>query len=514
MTSASVQSRLLDENSGGGPVIARNPVTGAELGRVPDMGADEVRDLVGRARAAQPAWEALGFAGRGRVLRRVRSWVMDHTEELIAAIQAETGKVFEDAMIEVGTLAGALAFWARQAPRYLADERIRSLNPFVLGKRLRVRYVPRPVAGVIAPWNYPVALGLGDAVPALAAGCSVVLKPSEVTPMSSLLLERALRECGVPNGVFQVATGRGDTGAALVDEADVIMFTGSTATGRKVLERAARTLTPASVELGGKDPLIVLADADLERAANTAVYGAMVNSGQVCMSTERVYVEAPVYDDFVRGVVEKVSRLRQAPPGGPGAAEVGGITFAPQLETIERHVHDAVDRGARALTGGRRRPGAGQFFEPTVLVDVDHTMACLREETFGPLLPIVKVADADEAVRLANDSGYGLAATVFTRDARRGEAIARRIQAGTVSVNDILAHYMAMAMPMGGVKSSGLGARHGAEGIRKYCERRAYCVSRWHLRRDIHTYPYSARRTRLLLRALRLMYGSRRGAGR
>ncbi|HEX3607535.1 MAG TPA: aldehyde dehydrogenase family protein, partial [Candidatus Dormibacteraeota bacterium] len=218
-----------------GAVVARNPVTGEELGRVPDLGAAGVRALVERARRAQPAWRQLGFAGRGRVLRRVQAWAIDHTEELIAAIQAETGKVHEDAMIEVGTLAAELAFWTRHAPRYLAEERIHSLNPFVLGKRLRVRYVPRQVAGIIAPWNYPVALGIGDSVPALAAGCSVVLKPSEVTPMSALLVERALRGCGVPEGVFQVATGRGATGAALVDEADVIMFTGSTATGRKVL---------------------------------------------------------------------------------------------------------------------------------------------------------------------------------------------------------------------------------------------------------------------------------------
>jgi acyl-CoA reductase-like NAD-dependent aldehyde dehydrogenase len=522
MTSAQVPSTGLDEATHGippapqasEPIVALNPVTGAELGRVPDTDAGAVRALVERGRAAQPAWQSLGFGGRGRVLRQMQTWVIDHSEELIAAVQAETGKVFEDAMIEIGTLAGALDFWRRHAPRYLADERVRSFNPFVLGKRLTVRYVPRGVVGVIAPWNYPMALGLGDSIPALAAGCSVVLKPSEVTPMSSLLLERGLRECGLPEGVFQVATGRGATGAALVDEADVIMFTGSTATGRKVLERAARTLTPAYVELGGKDPLIVLADADLERAANTAVYGAMVNSGQVCMSTERVYVEAPVYDEFVRRVVDKVGRLRQAPPAGPGTAEVGGITFAPQLETIERHVRDAVTRGARVLLGGRRRPGTGQFFEPTVLVEVDHTMSCVREETFGPTLPIIRVADADEAVRLANDSPYGLCATVFTRDVRKGERIAARIRAGTVSVNDILTHYMAMGLPMGGLKSSGLGARHGAEGIRKFCERRASCVSRWHLRRDIHTYPYSPARSRLLLRTLKLMYGSRRRLGR
>jgi acyl-CoA reductase-like NAD-dependent aldehyde dehydrogenase len=340
------------------------------------------------------------------------------------------------------------------------------------------------------------------------AGNSVILKPSEVTPLTSLLMAEGLLECGLPQNVLQIATGRGETGAALIEQVDMIMFTGSTRTGRKVAEAAARRLIPASLELGGKDPMLVLADADLERAANFATYYSMQNAGQTCISIERAYVEEPVYDEFVAKVSEKVRALRVGKPEGPGSVEVGAITFAPQMETIKDHVADALQKGARVLTGGNEVPGTGRFFEPTVLVDVDHTMKCMTEETFGPTLPIMKVADADEAVRLANDSIYGLGASVFSRDADRGEAVARELQAGAANVNDAMINYTVLELPMGGAKASGLGSRHGAGGIRKYCSQQAIVVTaKMAMKKELFMYPYKSRTSKLLAGLFKFLYG-------
>jgi acyl-CoA reductase-like NAD-dependent aldehyde dehydrogenase len=367
----------------------RNPATGEVIGRVPELGPDAVAELVARARAAQPAWEALGFEGRARVLRRAQRWCAENAERVAATIVAETGKAHEDALfVELGYTATALGFWAKRARRYLADERVRSWVPFVQGKRLVLRHAPLGVVGVIGPWNYPLLNNVGDALPALMAGNAVVLKPSEHTPLTSLLVADALRACGLPEDVLAIATGRGPTGEALVDAVDMVMLTGSTDTGRKVAERAARRLIPVSLELGGKDPLIVLADADLERAANLAVYGAMQNAGQACIAVERVYVEAPVHDAFVARVHEKVRALRQGDPaGGAGTVDVGAVTCPPQADLVEAHVRDATARGARVLVGGERRDGGGTFYAPTVLVDVDHSMRAMTEETFGPTPP-------------------------------------------------------------------------------------------------------------------------------
>jgi acyl-CoA reductase-like NAD-dependent aldehyde dehydrogenase len=273
------------------------------------------------------------------------------------------------------------------------------------------------------------------------------------------------------------------------------------------MERAARTLTPVALELGGKDPMIVLADADLERAANAAVYYSMQNGGQTCISVERVYVEAPVYDDFTRRVTDKVKALRQGAPAGPGTVDVGAVTFDKQLDIVSSHVEAARQAGATVLTGGHGSSGKGRFFEPTVLVDVDHSMQCMTEETFGPTLPIMRVADAEEALRLANDSEYGLAASVWTKDLTRGEALARRVEAGVVCVNDAQVHYLALELPMGGWKSSGLGSRHGAGGIRKYTRQQSLLVTRLGPKRDLHMFPYSARTTGLLGRVVKLVYG-------
>jgi acyl-CoA reductase-like NAD-dependent aldehyde dehydrogenase len=307
--------------------------------------------------------------------------------------------------------------------------------------------------------------------------------------------------------VLLIATGDGATGAALVDAADMVMFTGSTKTGRKVMARAAETLTPVSLELGGKDPMIVLSDANLERAANAAVWNGFMNGGQTCISVERVYVEEPVYEEFLGKVVEKTRALRQGKPGAPGSVDVGAVTFPEQAAIIESHVKDAVEKGARVLTGGKLADGPGRFFEPTVLVDVDHSMECMTEETFGPTLPIMKVRDADEALRLANDTRYGLGSSVWTQDLARGEDIAGRIEAGATCVNDINTNYAAADLPMGGWKESGIGVRHSAAGIRKYCKAHSVLVTRMGPKREINHYPYSKRTTKLLGRAFVLMNG-------
>jgi acyl-CoA reductase-like NAD-dependent aldehyde dehydrogenase len=507
-----VEQEILQANGAvaqaGEEIPVENPATGEIIATVPDLGADAVAEMAARGRAAQPEWEAYGFDGRARVLRRAQKWLMDNAERVVETIVSETGKTYEDAQLaEIGYAGSAFGFWAKEAAGYLADERVKSSQVLVKGKKLILRYRPIGLIGVIGPWNYPLTNSFGDCIPALMAGNSVILKPSEITPLTSLLLADGLRECGLPEHVLQIATGRGETGAALVGEVDMIMFTGSTRTGRKVAEEAAKRLIPASLELGGKDPMIVLSDADLERAANFATYYSMQNAGQTCTSIERVYVEEPVYDEFVAKVSEKVRALRVGKPEGYGTVEVGAITFPPQLEIIKDHVADALQKGARVLAGGHEVQSAGRFFEPTVLVDVDHSMKIMTEETFGPTLPIMKVHDADEAVRLANNSHYGLGSSVFTRDTARGEAIARRLEAGAANVNDAMINYTVLELPMGGAKASGLGSRHGAGGIRKYCSQQAIVVTRLGMKRELFMFPYKPRTSRMLAGLFRLLYG-------
>jgi acyl-CoA reductase-like NAD-dependent aldehyde dehydrogenase len=493
---------------GAGSIAVENPATGATVGHVSDMDAAEVERLVARARAAQPAWEQLGLEGRAEIMRAARAWLVANKDRMLRTLMEETGKTREDAIAgDWAFVCDSLGFWAKRAARYLKDERVRSHSPFLLGKRLVVRHRPVGVVGVIGPWNFPLTLCFGDAIPALMAGNAVVLKPSEVTPLCNLLMAEGMREAGLPDDVMPVATGRGDAGVALVDHADMIMFTGSTATGKKVMARAAETLTPVSLELGGKDAMVVLRDADLERAANTAVSYGLFNSGQMCTSIERVYVEQPVYDDFVRRVVDKVAAIRQGPPGEPGSVDVGAVTFAPQVDVVDDHVRDAVEKGARVQVGGRRREGDGRFFEPTVLTGVDHSMKAMTEETFGPTIPIMGVRDVEEAIRLANDSIYGLNSSVFTQDLARGEAIARRIEAGSTLVNDAVSNFAAQEVPFGGVKGSGVGYRHSAQGIRKYTQPHTIVVARLAPKRDLHYLPYSRLRSRLLERAMTLLHG-------
>ncbi|MDO9356900.1 MAG: succinic semialdehyde dehydrogenase [Solirubrobacteraceae bacterium] len=490
-----------DETSGPArPQIAiQNPATGETIGHVPNLDPAGVGAIVDAARAAQPAWEALGFKARAALMRDMQAWLLRHRSEVVDAVVSENGKTREDALLaELYYVIDSFGYWAKRAEKILRPRTLRTHSPFLLGRKLMVERRALGVVGVIAPWNYPLTLSVGDAIPALMAGNTVVIKPSEITPLAIGVLVDAAREVGFPEGVLTVANGDGETGAALVDRADFIMFTGSTATGRKVGARCGERLIPCSLELGGKDPMIVLEDADVERAANVAVEWSMRNSGQICLSVERAYVTAPVYDEFVSKVTQKVRALRQGEPREEGSVDVGAITFPPQLDIIERHVDDAVAKGAKVLVGGKRGTGRGQFFEPTVLVDVDPTMACMTEETFGPTLPIMKVADEAEAIRLANDSPYGLGSSVFTKDLERGRRVAQQLVAGSTWVNDAIMSYLGQEAPMGGAKDSGLGARHGEQGITKYTRAHTILVTRFALRHEVTMFPNARPRSKVL----------------
>jgi acyl-CoA reductase-like NAD-dependent aldehyde dehydrogenase len=489
-------------------IVVENPATGQVVATLEACTAEQLADMAARARRAQPAWQALGFEGRGKILRRAQKWLLDNADRVAETEISETGKTREDVLLELGIPVAAFGFWAKMAPKYLADEKVRTSSPFLLGRKVIVRYEPIGVAGIIGPWNYPLVNNIGDVIPALAAGNTVLLKPSSVTPLTSLLMEECLRECGIPDDVFQVVVGRGPIGEELVDHVDVVMFTGSTETGKIVMARAAKTLTPVSLELGGKDPMIVLADADVERAANAAVFWSMQNAGQTCISVERVYVEEPIHDQFVSLVTERVKELRQGVPGDFGSTDVGSFISPPQAEIVEQHVQDAVSKGANLVAGGHRgNGGGGAFFEPTVLTGVDHSMAAMTEETFGPTLPIMKVRDEEEAIRMANDSPYGLQASVFTGDMARADAVARRIQAGAVVVNDCNANYMAFEAPMGGWKTSGIGVRHGPQGIRKYTHAQTIVFTRFFMKKELYYFPYSKLRSSFLVRLFRVLYG-------
>src|SRR6201991_3414439 len=381
-----------------------NPATGAVAGKVLWTEPADVPRIAAGLRQSQREWEARGAAGRAKVLARYAVWLGEHRGEIESLLIKETGKSGTDAAQEVPLLIMILSYYIKSVEKARAPETRPASLPFLAIKKVTVHYRPRAVVGIIAPWNYPVANALMDAIGALAAGCAVLLKPSERTPLTAELLLRGWLDSGAPE-VLALAQGAREVSEAVIDNSDYIQFTGSSATGAKVMERAARRLTPVSLELGGKDPMIVLEDADVDLAAHAAVWGAFFNAGQTCVSVERVYVMESIYDQFVDAVVRDVEKLKM---GAGEGYDFGSMIDEDQVAVTERHVLEAVAAGARALTGGKRTSGEGSFYPPTVLVDVDHSMTCMTEETFGPTLPIMKVSSVDEAIRLANDSPDGL----------------------------------------------------------------------------------------------------------
>ncbi len=447
---------------------SRAPWDGSLVGEAPACTADDVDLAVRTAREAQPAWAALPLSRRADVVRTFADLVLDREAEILDLVQAETGKNRLSAFEELADVALTAAYYARTARRHLRPRRRRGAVPG-LTSTVERRH-PKGVIGVIAPWNYPLTLAVSDAIPALLAGNAVVLKPDSQTPFTALLAVRLLLEAGLPAAVMPVVTGAGtEIGPAMIDRVDYLMFTGSTRTGRTIAAQCGERLIGFSAELGGKNAMLVLDDADLDRAVEGAVLACFSNSGQLCISIERLYVADAVHDEFVTRFADRVAAMRVG-PGPDWDVEMGSLVSEAQLATVSEHVADAVAKGALVLAGGHPLPELGPlFYAPTVLAGVTDAMTLARAETFGPVVSIYRVADDDEAVRLANDTVYGLNASVWSRS--RGPAVAARLHAGTVNVNEgYAAAWASHDAPMGGVGDSGVGRRHGREGIHKYTE--------------------------------------------
>lgn len=455
---------------GSGRTANHTPFTGEKLADLPESTPQDVAEAFERARAAQPAWAATPARARAAVLLRFHDLVLERQAEVLDLIQLETGKARLHAHEEVLAVAVAARHYGRKAPAYLKPKRHTGVVP-VLTKTTELRQ-PRGVIGQIAPWNYPLELSVGDALPAFVSGNAVVMKPDTETALTALWARDLLIEAGLPAGVFQVVLGEGPVvGPEVVKHADYVSFTGSTRTGREVAQGAAARLVGVSLELGGKNAMLVLKDADIEKAAAGAVRACFSSAGQLCISIERLYVHESIADAFVERFATRTKAMRLGKSLAYGA-DMGSLVGERQLETVTRHVEEAVAKGATLVAGGVARPDIGPlFYEPTILDGVEAPMAVCTEETFGPVVSIYRFTDEDKVVEQANATPYGLNSSVWTKDGKRGHAVAAKLRTGTVNINEGYAPaYGSVQSPMGGMKDSGLSRRHGSEGILKYTE--------------------------------------------
>lgn len=444
-----------------------NPTTGEQLGEFPVMSEFEVKAAVARARAAQPVWEAFGFKKRAVSLLKVRRVIYENMDEIAELVSRENGKPLIEAISQdVMLLMEFLTYFSKNAEKILKKEKIKLGKWALFGHKSHLEYQARGVVGVIGPWNYPVSNPFSPVVMGLIAGNSVILKPSEFTTLTGIKVTQMFHQAGIPKDVLQIVTGDGSTGAALIGSGvDQISFIGSVVTGKKIMAQAAQTLTPVTLELGGKDPFIVFEDANVDLASSAAVWGAFSNSGQVCASVERVYVHESIAEDFTKQVMEKTKKLKQGPGLSPGS-DIGSMTASMQVDKVVSHVEEARQKGGEILLGGKVNKVLGErYFQPTVIRQVNHDFAVVKDETFGPVLPIMTFKTEQEVVGLANDSLYGLNAYVWTRNLARGERIASQIDAGTVNVNETLFSFGVPQTPWGGMKESGLGRTHGSIGL-------------------------------------------------
>jgi len=457
-------------------LAVKNPRTGQVDFTLEAADAVAVQALASLARSAQPAWQALGLEGRAQTLLALQAAITRHFDAIHAALAEDTGRG-KIARREIEGALASLGGWAAQAPHLLpttwTDGRF---DPRMAHAP---QWVPYALVGVISPWNFPVTLSMIDTIPALLAGCSVIIKPSEVTPRFVAPLQAAIAEVPALDGVLQLVLGDGGTGMALIDVVDAICFTGSVATGKKVAVQAAGRLIPSFLELGGKDPLIITETADLDRAVTAALRGSVLSTGQACQSIERIYVARPLYEDFVAGLVEAAKAARFNQPDRQ-IGEIGPMIFGKQAETIAAQLADADAKGAKVLSGGVvEHHLGGDWIAPTVVVDVDHSMAIMREETFGPVMPVMAFDTVEEAIHLANDSEFGLSAAVIAGTLAEAEAIGRQIEAGAISLNDAALTSQFYEAEKQSFKASGLGgSRMGPAGFQRFCRRKALIANR------------------------------------
>jgi succinate-semialdehyde dehydrogenase/glutarate-semialdehyde dehydrogenase len=459
-------------------VEVRSPADGRRIGAVPRGTAEDVREAVRRARVAQEGWFHRTFAERAEVFLRFHDLVLDRQDEVLDLIQLESGKARKNAYEEVADTAIVSRYYALNAERHLSPKRRKGALPGVTVTW--EHYQPVGVVGVIAPWNYPLSMAITDAIPALMAGNGVVLKPDRHTPFTALWAVDLLIEAGLPRDLLLVVTGQGsELGTPLIESCDFLAFTGSTETGRKVGRQAGERLIGCALELGGKNPMLVLADADVDAAVAGAVRGCFASAGQLCISLERIYVHDSLYPRFLSRFIQETRAMRLG-AGFDWETDMGPLISADQLAKVEEHVRDAVEKGATVETGGRTRPDLGPLFhEPTILTGVTEEMKVFTEETFGPVAAVYRFESVNDAIERANASRYGLNASVWTRDAELGHRVATRLQTGTVNVNEAYAAaWASVDAPMGGFKDSGLGRRHGAEGILKYTEPQTVAIQR------------------------------------
>jgi acyl-CoA reductase-like NAD-dependent aldehyde dehydrogenase len=471
-------------------IISYNPATGAELGRVENTSAEEVKASVERARESFQKWRKTTFAERRRFVMKAREVILAEMDAIALLISNESGKPIAEAFsMEIAPVLDLMQYFAKNSEKLLKPRKINIGLYATLGRASKIVYQPLGVVGIIPAWNYPFSIPLGEAVMSLMAGNTVVLKPSELTPLIGLKIGEIFEKAGLPENAVQIVTGAGQTGAALVESApDKIMFTGSVATGKRIAEAAAKNLTSVVLELGGKDAMIVFADANLELAAGAAVWGAFCNAGQSCSSVERLYVEESAAAELTRKIVEKTKQLKLG-AGSDETTDIGAMSSEKQLKIVEDHVASFEKEGAKILTGGKSKD---LFFEPTVISGATNTMRAMQEETFGPTLPIATFKTEEQAVKLANDSEFGLTASVWTRDLSKGNRVAERIEAGTVCVNEVLYTHGIGQTPWGGFKNSGRGRTHGVEGLMELVQPQHIHINKLAILPNAWWLPYGA----------------------